>query len=129
MQLGYVNTMVLSNRPTRDEGNWKATINGAKLELKLYEGDEDQNHMSNSDFLVSEFTALPMGQEGAFKLVREAGVMQFTGRFDGSKARANINSPRCFIQDFLKSEGISGVTHDDEMAFFFLNIKKTTSPC
>lgn len=123
-----VNTMAVKDtRPsTSDEGNWKATITGNKLELKLYEGDDDHNHMSNSNFLVSEFTALPIGQEGAFKLVREAGIMQFTGRFDGGKGSGKYKFTRdAAYFTFLKGEGISGVGHDDEMAFFFLNIKKT----
>jgi hypothetical protein len=124
------NAISIVNNPdaktgTRDEGSWKANINGAKLELKLYEDDEDKNHMSNSNFLVSEFTALPMGQQGAFKLVREAGVMQFTGRFDGSKGSGKYKfTANAEYYTYLKSEGITGVTHDDEMAFFFLNIKK-----
>ncbi|TFF40294.1 M56 family metallopeptidase [Mucilaginibacter psychrotolerans] len=121
-----VNTMAARDtRPvTREEGSWKATIVGNKLELKLYEVD-DKNNMSNSNFLVSEFTALPIGQEGAFKLVREAGVMQFTGRFDGGKGAGKYKFTRdAAYFTFLKGEGISGVNQDDEMAFFFLNIKK-----
>jgi hypothetical protein len=111
---------------TRNEGNWKATIKGNKLDLKLYEGDEDKNHMSNSDFLVSEFTALPMGQDGSFKLVREAGTMQFTGRFDGTKGTGKYKfTPDASYKSYLQSEGIIGITGDDDMAFFFLNIKKS----
>ncbi|MEO7215040.1 M56 family metallopeptidase [Mucilaginibacter sp.] len=123
-----VSTVVKPNvtDATRNEGNWKATIKGNKLDLKLYEGDEDKNHMSNSDFLVSEFTALPMGQEGAFKLTREAGTMQFTGRFDGTKGSGKYKfTPDAAFNSYLRSEGVTGISSDDEMAFFFLNIKKS----
>ncbi|OOQ61363.1 M56 family metallopeptidase [Mucilaginibacter pedocola] len=107
-----------------NEGNWKATIKGSKLELKLYEEGE-KNHMSNSDFLVSEFTALPKGEEGSFKLVREAGTMQFTGRFDGATGSGKYKfTPDASFKSYMKAEGLTNISDDDDMAFFFLNITK-----
>ncbi|MBD1363409.1 peptidase M56, BlaR1 [Mucilaginibacter sp. ZT4R22] len=110
---------------TRNEGNWKATIKGNKLDMRLYD-DSESNNMSNSDFLVSEFTALPMGRDGSFKLTREAGNMQFTGRFDGVKGTGKYKfTPNASYKNYLESEGITGITSDDDIAFFFLNIKKS----
>lgn len=124
------NNKIINHTPSSkmaidNEGNWKAAIKGSKLELKLYE-DGDKNNMSNSDFLVSEFTALPMGQEGSFKLVREAGTMQFTGRFDGAAGAGKYKfTPDAAYKTYLRSEGLTGISDDDDMAFFFLNITKS----
>nr|WP_294942270.1 M56 family metallopeptidase [uncultured Mucilaginibacter sp.] len=113
------------NIATRNEGNWKAIIKGSKLDMRLYD-DNENNNLSNSNFLVSEFTALPMGQEGSFKLVREAGTMQFTGRFDGTKGAGKYKfTPDASYKSYLQSEGITGISSNDDMAFFFLNIKKS----
>jgi hypothetical protein len=109
---------------SRNEGNWKATIKGDKLDMKMYD-DEQNNSMSSSDFLISEFTALPKGEEGSFKLVREAGTMQFTGRFDGTKGAGKYKfTPDASYKSYLQSEGLASTNSDDDMVFFFLNIKK-----
>ena len=107
------NSTVIKTTPAKavinNDGSWKAIIKGKKLELKLYE-DSEKNHMSNSDFLVSEFTALPIGQEGSFKLAREAGKMQFTGRFEGTSGsgKYKFTADASFLS-YLSGQGISGI--------------------
>nr|WP_067056460.1 M56 family metallopeptidase [Mucilaginibacter sp. L294] len=108
-----------------DEGTWTATIKGNKLDVQ-FNSDGDKNHMSNSDFLVSEFTALPRTANGDFKLIREAGTMNFNGKFDGNKGSGHYK----FVTNteyikYLQSQGISDIEKNDEMAFFMINIKKS----
>lgn len=121
---GGVTRIDYSKPDVRNDGNWKATIKGSKLELKLYNND-DRNNMSSSNFVVNEFTALPIGRDGEFKLVREAGTITFNGKFVGATGSGKYK----FIADeafanHLKSEGISGINENDQLAFFMINVKK-----
>jgi hypothetical protein len=110
----------------RTQGVWFATIKGTKMSIQFKKNDDDNNWMNSSEFVVSEFTVLPMGQKGAFKLTREAGTMNFNGKFDGNKGYGDYK----FVADpafaaHLKSEGISGIDKDDDLAFFMINVKKS----
>jgi hypothetical protein len=110
---------------TEQEGTWKATINGNKVDIQFY-NEDNKNHMSNSNFLLSEFTSLPRTGNGDFKLIREAGTMNFTGKFDGSKGSGHYKfvSNAEYVK-YLQSQGISDIEKNDEMAFFMINIKKS----
>ncbi|WP_454804567.1 M56 family metallopeptidase [Mucilaginibacter phyllosphaerae] len=107
------------------QGTWTATIRDEKVDIQ-FNSDNDGNHMSNSNFLLSEFTPLPNKAEGNFKLVREAGTMNFTGKFDGIKGRGrySFTANREYMKN-LEVEGISGIEKNDELAFFMINIKKS----
>ncbi|MFD0766465.1 M56 family metallopeptidase [Mucilaginibacter lutimaris] len=108
-----------------DEGTWTATIKDEKIDIQ-FDSNGNRNHMSNSNFLLSEFSPLPTKSEGDFKLVREAGTMNFTGKFNGYKGsgRYKFVPNREFIK-YLEGEGISGIEKGDELAFFIVNIKKS----
>lgn len=113
------------NDDNANEGTWTATIDGNKLDVQ-FNSDGSKNHMSNSNFLVSEFTTLPRNANGDFKLIREAGTMNFTGKFDGSKGSGHYK----FVTNteyikYLQSQGIRDIEKTDEMAFFMINIKKS----
>jgi hypothetical protein len=114
------------NTPNTDnEGKWTATINGNKLDIQ-FNSDGNGNHMSNSDFLLSEFTSLPRSTNGSFKLIREAGTMNFNGKFDGNKGSGTYSytvNPAYIT--YLQSQGIRDIAKNDEMAFFMINIKKS----
>jgi beta-lactamase regulating signal transducer with metallopeptidase domain len=107
------------------EGVWSATITGNKLDIQFRNEKDSRNHMSNSNFLVSEFSALPRGTAGDFKLVREAGTMNFNGKFDGNtgSGRYKFVTNTAYIRD-LESQGITDIEQNDELAFFMINIKK-----
>jgi beta-lactamase regulating signal transducer with metallopeptidase domain len=107
------------------EGVWSAKITDNKLDIEFRNEGDSHNHMSNSNFLVSEFSALPRGTAGDFKLVREAGTMNFNGKFDGNKGSGRyqfVTNP-AYIQ-YLTSQGITDIEQNDELAFFMINIKK-----
>jgi hypothetical protein len=109
----------------RTAGVWFATIKGDKMSIQFKKDDEDSNWMNSFDFKVSDFTALPRGENGAFRLVRESGAMNFVGKFDGNKGYGDYK----FVADptfatYLQNEGIKGIDKDDDLAFFLINIKK-----
>lgn len=108
----------------RSSGSWFATIKGEKIRMQ-FTSDDSENWNSNSDFLVSEFSALPKDGPGEFTLTREAGTMTFKGKFDGDKGYGDYKFT--LNNDFntaLKNAGIKGVEADDSFAFFLINIKK-----
>jgi hypothetical protein len=107
------------------EGTWTATIKDEKIDIQ-FNSDGDRNHMSNSNFLRTDFTPLPTKAEGDFKLVREAGTMNFTGKFDGYKGSGHYKFvPNREYIKYLEGEGIGGIEENDGLAFFMINIKKS----
>jgi hypothetical protein len=106
-------------------GVWFATIKGDKISIQFKRADDDNSSMNGSDFKVSEFTRLPMGQKGEFKLVRESGAMNFVGKFDGNKGYGDykfVANPS--FAAYLKSEGITKVEEEGDLAFFMINVTK-----
>lgn len=107
------------------EGTWTATITGNKVDMQ-FNNEGSKNHMSNSDFLVSEFTAMPRSANGDFKLIREAGTMNFNGKFDGNKGSGRYKFvANAEYTKYLQSQGIRDIEKNDELAFFMINIKKS----
>ncbi|MGY4538875.1 hypothetical protein ACVW0P_003298 [Mucilaginibacter sp. UYNi724] len=108
------------------EGTWTAIIKDEKIDIQ-FNSDGNRNHMSNSNFLVSEFKPfLPNKSESDFKLVREAGTMNFTGKFTGYKGSGHYKFVRnAEYITYLKSQGITDIEQNDELAFFMINIKKS----
>ncbi|MFI5451425.1 M56 family metallopeptidase [Pedobacter sp. UC225_61] len=112
----------LTTIPTK--GSWFATIKGSKVKIR-FEGEEDKNSNSNNDFDLSEFKNLPQNTTGQFSLTREAGTVQFTGRFDGNVGMGeyNFNANESYVS-FLNTEGIKTDKEKDMFVFFLINIKK-----
>jgi hypothetical protein len=108
--------------PTK--GSWFATIKGDKIKIR-FEGEEDKNSNSNNDFNLSEFKNLPQNSAGQFSLTREAGTVQFTGKFDGNVGMGeyNFNANESYVS-FLNTEGIKTDKEKDMFVFFLINIKK-----
>ncbi|MES2267698.1 MAG: M56 family metallopeptidase [Bacteroidota bacterium] len=107
------------------EGTWTAIIKDEKIDIQ-FNSDGDRNQMSNSNFLRADFSPLPTKSEGDFKLAREAGTMNFTGKFTGYKGsgRYKFVPNREYIK-YLQGEGISDIEKNDELAFFMINLKKS----
>lgn len=109
----------------RTTGSWFATIKGDKIRIQFRSDDDSENWSNNADFMVTEFSALPKNGAGEFTLKREAGTINFKGKFDGDKGYGDYK----FIPDnnynaYLKSEGITGISDDDLFTFFMIDIKK-----
>ncbi len=108
----------------RSSGSWFATIKNDKIRIQ-FKSDEDENDWgSNSDFMLSEFSALPKDKAGEFTLAREAGTIVFRGKFEGNKGLGDYKFTE--NKEYLNSmsaNGISGITEEESFAFFLINIK------
>jgi hypothetical protein len=115
------------NLDIKTEGNWFATIKGDKINIQFKSDDQKYDQSSNgSTFLLSEFKDLPRGKEGAFTLTREAGTMNFTGKFDEDKGTGRYKfSPDKTYSDDMQKEGIDIAKDDDVMVFFLVNVKRS----
>jgi BlaR1 peptidase M56 len=109
----------------KTEGNWFATIKGEKINIQ-FRNDEDENSSSGTTFLLNEFNNLPRDQQGAFTLTREAGTMNFTGKFEGDKGMGKYKfTPDKTYSSTMQKEGVDITTDRDLMVFFIVNIKKS----
>ena len=113
------------NNEMKTAGNWFATIKNDKVNFQFRDEEKDNSYSGNS-FLLSEFSNLPRDKQGTFTLTREAGTMEFTGKFEGDKgigqykfiANKNYGSN-------MQKEGINVADDKDLMIFFLVNIKQS----
>ncbi|MDB5229421.1 MAG: peptidase BlaR1 [Chitinophagaceae bacterium] len=109
------------------EGAWFATIKNDKIQLQFKKDGDNPNSLNGSIFDLSEFKNLPRGEAGNFSLTREAGTMNFTGRFEGNEGMGRYK----FVADnsfneFLVKEGITDIRGDrDMLTFFNVNLKRS----
>ena len=107
------------------EGYWFATIKGDKINFRFANDEDDHDSYNNSEFLLSDFPNLPKGANGDFKLTRDAGTMQFNGKFEGNQGmgRYKFLADKTFASS-VSTLGISNVDDEDLMTFFFVNVGK-----
>jgi len=120
-----------SERGMKTEGYWFAIIKGDKVNIrfrdeKLDDGDFDSKHSYNgTTFKLSELGTLPKGTSGTFNITREAGTMQMTGKFEENTGRGSYKfvADKAYV-DYMNKELKETLDDDDQVAFFFINIKK-----
>lgn len=105
----------------KTDGNWFAVIKGNAVEIN-FKSDEHDN--SSFTFQLSEISSLPRDKQGEFTLTREAGAIQFTGKFEGDRGMGTYK----FIgnKDYstaMSKEGLDVSKDNDLMVFFMINIK------
>ncbi|HET6994159.1 MAG TPA: M56 family metallopeptidase [Chitinophagaceae bacterium] len=115
------------------EGYWFAIIKDDKVNIRFsdekIDSDEDDfrsGHSYNSStFKLSELGTLPNGTSGSFNISREAGRMEMTGKFEGNTGmgRYKFVADKSF-SDYMSKELNEKLDTEDEMAFFFINIRK-----
>ncbi|GAA4337679.1 M56 family metallopeptidase [Flaviaesturariibacter amylovorans] len=108
------------------EGAWFATIKGDKVQVQFRSDDDDNNSMNGSTFPLADFGTLPRDAAGSFRLKRDAGTMEFTGRFEGNGGMGRykfVADPS--FNDYLKGEGIAAGDDRDQMVLFFVNVTRT----
>ncbi|RYZ21949.1 MAG: peptidase M56, BlaR1 [Chitinophagaceae bacterium] len=108
------------------EGYWFATIKGDKVQFNFQNNDDPNNrNMNGNAFPLSELPALPRNGQGNFSLKRDAGTMEFTGRFEGEQGmgRYKFTADPSFA-DFLKEQGIAPGTEEDRMVLFMVNASR-----
>ncbi len=119
------NEVTKKDRGIQTEGYWFATIRGEKVQIQFKQDEEDHNSYNGSDFLLSELGTLPRDAKGDFKLTREAGVMQFNGKFDGNQGMGRYKFvPNKDFGSYMKAEGVGDLDDEDLMTFFFVNVTK-----
>lgn len=112
------------NIEMKTAGNWFATIKADKINFQFRDEEKDNSYNGNS-FLLSEFGNLPRDKQGSFTLTREAGKMEFTGKFEGDKGMGQYKfiANKNYSSDMQK-EGINVADDKDMMVFFLVNIKQ-----
>ncbi|MEO8763530.1 MAG: M56 family metallopeptidase [Ginsengibacter sp.] len=110
------------------EGNWFATIKDDKVNVQFKSAAEEKA-MNGTTFLLKEFKDLPRDIPGVFSLKREAGTIEFTGKFDGDKGMGQYKfiSDNNYNDDMHK-EGIDVTGDKDIMVFFLVNLKRSYVP-
>ena len=107
-----------------NEGSWFATIKGDTLSMQ-FKSNDDRSSFNNSTFLLSEFSSLPKNSQGKFTLMREAGTMHFTGKFEGDQGMGHyIFTPDKTYQTYLEQQGVTGVGPHDLLPLFLINVRK-----
>jgi beta-lactamase regulating signal transducer with metallopeptidase domain len=114
------------NNQMDTEGYWFATIKGDKISFQFKRDEDENSSMNNSSFPLSEFPNLPKGTAGTFTVKREAGTMEFNGKFDGNQGMGKYK----FVADkqygtYMTNETGDQLDDKDLMVFFFLDIKKS----
>lgn len=106
------------------EGIWFATIKEGKVSIQ-FRNDEDEYSTNSSSFNLSDLGELPRDKAGVFTVTREAGSMQFSGRFEGDQGMGRYKfTPNNDYAEAMKKEGIE-IRHDkDVMTFFLVNVNK-----
>jgi hypothetical protein len=115
------------------EGYWFAIMKDDKVNIRFsdekIDSDEDDfksGHSFNATtFKLSELGTLPKGTSGNFSISREAGRMEMTGKFEGNTGmgRYKFVADKSF-SDYMGKELNEKLDSDDEMAFFFINVRK-----
>ena len=111
----------------KTEGTWFATITDDKVNIQFKSDDKKYGESSNGNtFMLTEFKNLPREKEGTFNLAREAGTINFTGKFEGDKGMGKYK----FIadkkySDDMQKEGIDISRDEDVMVFFLINVRRS----
>ncbi len=113
------------NNDIRTEGYWFATIKTDKISFHFTNDENDHESYNSSEFALSDFPNLPKGTNGDFKLIRDAGTMQFNGKFDGNQGmgRYKFVADKSF-GDFISAQGMGKPDDEDLMTFFFVNVTR-----
>lgn len=114
-----------TNTGIETEGSWFATIKGEKINFQFKNNDDDNSSNGNS-FQLNEFKDLPRDKAGTFTLTREAGTMEFKGKFEGDKGMGEYKFlPNKNYSDEMRKEGIDVAADRDVMVFFLVNVKRS----
>src|SRR6185369_5869518 len=122
----------IRNHGMETEGYWFAVIKDDKVNIRF--SDEQMKNdvdlksghsFSGSTFKLSDLGSLHKGTAGTFTITREAGKMELTGKFEGNTGMGSYKfvADKSYV-DYMNKELKENLDDDDQMAFFFINIKK-----
>lgn len=107
------------------EGNWFATIKKDRIQFDFKSGKDGHNWSGNSSFPKSDFPNLPTQEKGDFKLTRDAGTINFNGKFDGDIGYGHYKFvPAESFKSYAEQQGIKNIKDQDMFAFFMVNVSK-----
>jgi hypothetical protein len=107
------------------EGSWFITSSGDELEVELRAGNDEHNWESSFNIKKNELDPFPGQGTVTFKLVREAGIINFKGQFDGQQGFGHFQfQPDPAYFQALKQMGVEDIDENNEESFFFRNVKK-----
>jgi hypothetical protein len=103
------------------EGSWFAVIKGNTVNIQFKYGE---NNNSSSTFQLSELKGLTKDMKGEFTLTREAGTMNFEGKFEGNNGMGSYKfiADKNFTKE-MSQEGVTVANDSDIMVFFMVNVK------
>lgn len=116
------------NKKNRDgiptEGYWFATIKEDKVNMQFKSDEEDNSH-NNTTFQLSDFRNLPREGSGNFSATRDAGTLEFTGKFEGNQGmgRYKFVADKAY-KDAMAKEGVTFEKEGDQLVFFFVDVKR-----
>ncbi len=112
------------NRDLR-QGSWFLTVDSDNMEFILRAQDGENSWQSSFTAKKSELNPYPGQGTVEFKLVREAGTMNFKGQFDGEQGLGRFQfQPDPGYYDAIRKMGVDDQENGREHSFFLLNIKK-----
>ena len=108
------------------EGSWFATIKDEKIFIQFKRDDDVEEHnYSGNSYKLTEFTPAPREGVTSFKMTRDAGTMEFNGKFEGKTGMGHYK----FVADnnfatAMKAELKEKLDDEDMMVFFFVNVNR-----
>lgn len=109
------------------KGIWSATIEGDDICFRFDHSDRKRNNywMQSECFAHSEFGQLPMGQDGEFKLEREAGTILFKGKFENEEGLGRHTfTENTSFKSYLGQQGYTGIEENTMFSLFLLDFSK-----
>jgi hypothetical protein len=107
------------------QGSWFLTVDSDNMEFMLRAQDGENSWQSSFTISKSEINPYPGQGTVEFKLVREAGTMNFKGQFDGEQGFGHFQfQPDQGYYDAIRKMGVEDLDDGREHSFFLLNIKK-----
>jgi hypothetical protein len=105
------------------EGYWFATIKNEKVNMQFKSDEDDQSH-NNTNFQLSDFKNMPREGSGTFTVSRDAGTIEFTGKFEGNQGmgRYKFIADKSY-DDAMRREGID-LDDENQFVYFMVNVKK-----
>lgn len=112
----------MHNENIDTEGVWFATIKKNEVSIQ-FRNDGDDHSTNSTSFLLNDLGELPRDKAGTFTVTREAGSVQFSGRFEGDQGMGRYKfTPNATYAEAMRKEGIDLRDDKDIMVFFLVNI-------
>ena len=127
------NEKQIRNHGMETEGYWFAVIKNDKVNIRFSDEKMDDDNFDLSSgrsfnattFKLSDLGNIPKGTSGSFTISREAGKMEMTGKFEGNTGMGSYKfvADKAYV-DYMNAELKEKLGDDEQMAFFFINIRK-----